>query len=214
MASPIPLTPLSAAYLLVSWMTAHGREPRFRECRSVHGLISYDTILKKFPGSSLSACISAARALVSHAPRPRMQTCLGPECEVRFLYAGYHFCSACRVSLGYDDADGVNGNGRYLRAHDRAAAARTGDIGDATGRPLRLAGDEGALYVATMTGQTMQAPTLDTLESAEERGETLWLHTPRDDVRADTVYGFDDLVASQMNAWQRLSRKRKYFGEK
>ncbi len=33
-----------------------------------------------------------------------------------------------------------------------------------------------------------------------------------DDVSCETVQGYDDVIASQMNTWQRLSRKRRFMG--
>ena len=182
MASPIPISPLSAACMIVSWINAHGTEPRKCDCHPTNGLLFWRTYLKKLPGDTFSAVVSYARDLVSNAPPPRMQCCLGPDCHARFMYNGYHFCPSCRADLGYDDMDGVNGNGRYLQAHDRDAAERGLDISMMTGRELREYGMEDLMLDA-------------------------------DDVPFEIVQGYDDLIASQMNAWKRLSRKRRFTGK-
>lgn len=181
MASPVPISPLSAAFLLTSWIAAHGCEPRKSDCSPDNGLLYWRTFLKKLPGDSFSAVISYARDLVSSAPKPRMQHCLGSDCVAVFCFNGYHFCPACRADLGHDDMDGVNGNGRYLRAHDRDAAERGLDLTTMTVRELREYGMDDLLLDA-------------------------------DDVPFEVVHGYDDMIASQMNAWKRLSRKRRFVG--
>lgn len=168
----------------------------------------YATYRRKLPGDTFSACISAARSMVSQAPKLRLQTCLGPDCEVRFLYTGAHFCAQCRAVLGYDDEDSSR-NGQYLAAHDRRAAQRDADI-----RMVAGAGT-GARYVVALTGQTLSAPTVDGVCEDDEDDRPLYRYgseRERDDEMAEErVVGFDDLIASQMNAWQRLSRKRRFF---
>lgn len=185
MASRVPITALSAACIVVSWILLHGREPRWSDCRTSNGLLACETIRKSLPGDTLSACISAARILVSHAPPPRMQTCLGPDCDVSFVYQGYHFCQDCRQALGYADED-TRTAGRYLRAHDREAAER------ASGLEMHHLGRR-------------------TLREQDESAELLlWLHT-NEDAEDERIYGFDDMVARQMNAWSRVTPKRRFF---
>ena len=206
MASRIPISPLSAAHILVSWIMAHGREPQARECRQPNGLLTHRCFLNKIPASTFSACISAARVMVSHAPKPRMQHCLGSDCTAMFVFQGYHFCETCRKALGYAEED-TNATGRFLRAHDREAATREGGIEVATGRTVRASMSDDVLYLSALSGQTMRAPLLDEEESEDSAAS--W--HDRETTMDDTVSGFDDLIASQMNAWSRVSRKRRFF---
>jgi hypothetical protein len=106
MASRVAITPLSAAHTLVSWIADHGREPSLRETRRDTSLLSWDTYMRKLGGATFSGTISAARELVTHAPKPRMQHCLGSDCTAVFVYDGHHFCVPCRKQRGNsDDAD-------------------------------------------------------------------------------------------------------------
>ncbi len=100
----------SAAITLVRWIQDHGREPRPLECCTSNGLMSHRTYYRRIPGSSFSAIVSMAFALVSGMPVPcglsavsatssvKMRTCLGHGCERQFPYQGPQigFCPKCR----------------------------------------------------------------------------------------------------------------------
>lgn len=194
MSSRVPISPLSAAHILVSWVTEHGREPRLRECCASNGLLFWRTFLDKIPASTFSACIYTARAIVSNAPKPRMQSCLGSDCDATFLYQGYHFCPDCRATLGYDDED-IRATGKYLRAHNREAALRY----------------DGLDTTKMWSRQATALPGCDGLCGEDDEVPGMW--NTREMSCEDTVYSFDDLVALQMNAWARISKKRRFFQE-
>ena len=208
MASRVPISPLSAAYILVDWIAAHGREPRLRECCSSNSLLFWRTFLDKIPAPTFSACISTARALVSHAPPPRMQSCLGPDCQTRFSYQGYHFCDRCRAALGYDNED-IRATGQYWRAHNRENAAYENRHG-AHSEPMAQSlfyDDRG--YLTSRTGQKMSFPPLDGASIDDDIFDELCQEAaPR---AAGTAYSFDDMIALQLTTWRRISKKRRFF---
>ena len=101
MANPHPMSPLSAAQTLATWIARHQRFPVEGECVASNGLLHWGTVYKLFPGSCFSARISAALALpgvVAHldGPAVKLRPCLGPGCNVSFWTTpDVRLCPAC-----------------------------------------------------------------------------------------------------------------------
>ena len=98
-----PTGAFSAALTIALWVKNHdGKHPTTLDCKPSNGLLSFMTYYRRLPGSSFSAIISAALAMVSAMPTSttslRMRHCLGPNCEASFPYEGSHIalCPRCR----------------------------------------------------------------------------------------------------------------------
>ena len=103
-----PISPLSAAHVLVSWADVHGRFPMATECRAVQGLPHWNVFYRTFHCSTFSGILSMAQHLVqttTSAVSVKMRTCLGPGCEATFKDEGAHvrMCTQCRRQAGTDD---------------------------------------------------------------------------------------------------------------
>lgn len=104
-----PISPLSAAYTLVSWAEMHGRFPMATECRPAQGLHHWNVYYRALHCSTFSGVVSAAIDLVSaalSAAPVKMRTCLGSDCDARFPDVGPHIrlCPQCRKHRGMEPA--------------------------------------------------------------------------------------------------------------
>jgi len=100
-----PISPLSAATMLVSWAEEHGRFPRATECRPAQGLCHWNVFYRTFHASAFSHVVSAALTLVSAAMAPAVSStaqrqCL--RCDAPFPDEGRHIrlCTRCRKQNG------------------------------------------------------------------------------------------------------------------
>lgn len=99
MASPHPMTALSAAQVIGQWVQTHGHMPVQRECVPANGLIHWWTVYKLFPGSCFSGRISAALSILGLSVQ-EPHICLGPDCQVVFLAAPeVRLCPRCAARL-------------------------------------------------------------------------------------------------------------------
>ena len=122
-----PMSPISVALCLVSWIDMNGRRPNSRDCRNSHELPHHQTFYRLF-GSAGSFGIIIAEAerigrtflietqtysdstknIVSFSTisSVKIRTCIGREkngqdCQVRFPDEGAHIrlCHSCRLRL-------------------------------------------------------------------------------------------------------------------
>ena len=107
-----PISPLSAAYTLVSWADDHGRFPRATECRPAQGLHHWNVYYRTFCCSTFSSVVSCALDIVSamcSAPSVKMRQCLGVGCDARFVDQGpsIRLCQRCRKKRGVEDSPSI-----------------------------------------------------------------------------------------------------------
>lgn len=107
-----PMSPLSAATMLVSWADEHGRFPRATECRPAQGLCHWNVFYRTFHASTFSHVVSAALTLVSAVIMPvssiaAQRQCL--RCDAAFPDEGRHvrLCTACRKKVGAETTPSV-----------------------------------------------------------------------------------------------------------
>lgn len=96
-----PITPLSAAWTLLSWTQAHGRPPAWRECSGGDGLLWGTTYCECFHVSTWGSALALANLLVQSAMAPPVtKRCANaPECPAWIKDEGKHirFCARCRT---------------------------------------------------------------------------------------------------------------------
>ena len=98
-----PMTPLSAAQIIVAWVAVHQRLPMRDECVASLGMVHFTTIYKLFPGSCLSARLTMALAWPGvTVPSDvlgcwKVRPCLGPGCDASFYTTPeVRLCPQCR----------------------------------------------------------------------------------------------------------------------